>query len=78
MSRTIRARVKRGLFEPLEPIDAPDGLEVTVTVPDKPSAADIDAFRRSAGSWRGLVDADELIHHLYEGRLTGSRPESPP
>jgi len=46
------------MFEPLEPIDVPDGTEVTVTIAGEPSAEDIEAFRRSAGSWRGLVDAD--------------------
>ncbi len=55
MSRIIRARATRGMFEPLEPIDVPDGTEVTVPVPDEPSPEDVEAFRRSAGSWRGLV-----------------------
>ena len=78
MSRNIRARVRRGLFEPLEPIDVPDGTEVTVTIPDRTSAEDLEAFRRSAGSWKGLVDADVLIRDLYERRLAGTRPESRP
>jgi len=75
MSRNIRARVRRGLFEPLEPINVPDGTEVTVTIPDGPTPADREAFRRSAGSWAGLIDADALIRDLYDRRLTGSRPE---
>ena len=73
MSRIIRARVKRGVFEPLEPINAPDGTEVTVTIPEQPSSQDIEAFRRSAGSWKGLVEADSLIEYLYERRFAGSR-----
>jgi predicted DNA-binding antitoxin AbrB/MazE fold protein len=64
------------MFEPLEPIDVPDGTEVTVTIAGEPSAEDIEAFRRSAGSWRGLVDADRLIADIYESRLPGMRPES--
>lgn len=75
MRRIVRARAKRGIFEPIEPIDVPDGTEVTVTISDEPSAADMDAFRRAAGSWRGLVDADKLIAEIYESRLAGTRPE---
>ena len=75
MSRVIRARAKRGMFEPLEPITVPDGTEVTVTIREPRSAEDLEAFRRSAGSWKGLVDADALIRDLYERRLRGSRPE---
>jgi predicted DNA-binding antitoxin AbrB/MazE fold protein len=78
MSRIIRARAKRGVFEPLEPVDVPEGTEVTITIPEEPTAEDIEAFRRSAGSWRGLVDADKLIADIYESRLTGTRPERRP
>ena len=78
MIRNIRARVRRGLIEPLEPINVPDGTEVTVTIPDDPSAADREAFRSSAGSWAGLIDAEALIRDLYDRRLTGSRPETRP
>jgi hypothetical protein len=77
MSRTIRARAWRGFFEPLEEVNVPDGTEVTITLPDEPTPEDIEAFRRSAGSWRGLVDADRLIADIYESRLTGTRPERP-
>lgn len=75
MSRTIRARVKQGLLEPLEAIDIPDGTEVTVTIVDVPSAEDFEAFRRAAGSWKGTVDADELIRNIYADRRIATRPE---
>lgn len=75
MSRTIRARVKQGLLEPLEAIDVPDGTEVTVTIVDVPSAEDFEAFRRAAGSWKGTVDADELIRNIYADRRIATRPE---
>ena len=78
MIRHIRARVRRGLVEPLEPINVPDGTEVTVIIPDGSTAADREAFRSSAGSWAGLVDAEALIRELYDRRLTGTRPESRP
>ncbi len=75
MSRVIRARAKRGIFEPLEPVAVADGTEVTVTIPDGPTAEDIAAFQRSAGSWRGFVDAEQLIAEIYARRLTGTRPD---
>lgn len=34
-----------------------------------------DAFKRSAGSWKGLVDADELISNIYSDRLIDTRQE---
>ena len=37
--------------------------------------ADDDAFRRSAGSWKGLVDAEKLIRDIYADRLINTRPE---
>jgi len=75
MSRTIRARVKQGLLEPLEAIDIPDGTEVTVTIVDVPSAEDFEAFRRAAGSWKGTLDADELLRNIYADRRIAARPE---
>jgi len=32
MGETIRARVKRGVLEPLEKVDLPEGKEVLVTI----------------------------------------------
>ena len=74
MSRTIRARAKHGIFEPLEPVAVADGTEVTVTIPGEPSPEDIDAFHRSAGGWRGTIDAEELIRNIYNDRLVSTRP----
>jgi predicted DNA-binding antitoxin AbrB/MazE fold protein len=75
MGRTIRACVKHGLVEPLETIDVPDGTEVTVTISDVRSADDFEAFRRAAGSWKGTIDAEELIRNIYADRLISTRPE---
>ena len=33
-------------------------------------------FRRSAGSWKGLVDAERLKREIYAGRLVSTRPEA--
>ncbi len=34
-----------------------------------------DSFERSAGSWAGLIDGEELIRNIYADRLISSRPE---
>ena len=75
MAGTIRARVKGGMFEPLETLDLPEGKAVTLTILDVPSRRDVEAFRRAAGGWKGLIDADELIKNIYADRLISTRPE---
>jgi predicted DNA-binding antitoxin AbrB/MazE fold protein len=75
MAGTIRARMKGGMLEPLEALDLPEGKEVTLTILDVPSTRDVDAFRRSAGGWKGTIDADELIKNIYADRLISTRPE---
>lgn len=75
MSKTIRARIRRGVLEPLEKVDLPEGKEVTVTILEVPSSEDDEAFRKAAGSWKGLVDADTLIRNIYADRLLSTRPE---
>ena len=75
MSGTIRARVKRGLLEPLEKIDLPEGKEVVITIVAAIAGPDWEAFRRSAGGWKGSVDADALIRNIYSDRLILTRAE---
>jgi len=74
MTTTIRARFKGGVLEPLEEVTLPEGAEVTVTIDREPSAEDLAAFRRAAGSWRGKVDAETLIRNIYADRLISTRP----
>lgn len=75
MGNTIRARVKRGVLEPLEKIDLPEGEEVIITISGKPSNLDFGAFSRSAGGWKGTLDVESLIHNIYADRLVSTRPE---
>ncbi len=75
MNKTIRARFRGGVLEPMDRIDLPEGEEVTVTITKQPSAEDLEAFRRAAGSWRGKVDAEELIRNIYADRLISTRPK---
>ena len=75
MKRTIRALVKKGLLKPLEEADLPEGKEVTLTIVKVPSERDFDAFVRSAGGWKGTIDAEALIRNIYADRLISNRPE---
>ena len=75
MSGTIRARVKGGVLEPLEKLDLPDGKEVVLTIIGVSGRPDADAFSRSTGGWKGLVDAETLIRNIYADRLISTRPE---
>jgi predicted DNA-binding antitoxin AbrB/MazE fold protein len=75
MGGTIRARVKGGVLEPLEKTDLPEGKEVILTVMGVWDGPDDEAFLRSAGSWKGLVDAEKLIENIYADRLIDTREE---
>ena len=75
MHSAIRARVRGGVFEPLEKIDLPEGKEVLVTVIAVSDGLDAEAFRRAAGGWKGLLDAEALIRNIYADRLVSTRPE---
>ena len=75
MERTIRAKMTRGVLEPLEALDLPEGREVTITILDVPSGRDFAAFRRAAGGWKGTIDAELLIRNIYADRLITTRPE---
>jgi hypothetical protein len=75
MGGTIRAFVREGLLVPLEDAELPEGKEVLVTVIGVSEGPDDEAFLRSAGSWKGLVDAEKLIEDIYADRLLETREE---
>ena len=75
VGKTIRARFRKGKFEPLEVVDLPDGREVTLTIVEAPAVLDFSAFRRAAGAWKGTLDGDALIHNIYADRLLSTRSE---
>ena len=78
MGGTIRARVKGGVLEPLEKTDLPEGMEVLITVIGVAEGPDDEAFLRSAGTWKGLIDAEKFIRDVYEDRLLNTREEPKP
>lgn len=76
MGKTIRARISKGMIEPLEAVDIAEGEEVFVTIVEIPGPVEKeDALEASAGGWKGLVDAEELIKNIYADRLVSTRPE---
>ena len=75
MGGAIRVRIRDGRLEPLEKVDLPEGKEVTITILDAPAERDFEAFRRSAGGWKGTIDAEALIRNIYADRLISTRPE---
>lgn len=78
MLKTIKARYRNGLIEPLEKIDLTDGAEITVTLEEiSPSLSDEERrerFLSSAGSWKGIVD-EEFLDEIYRQRNLHTRPE---
>lgn len=40
----------------------------------KPSKEDMEAFYRSAGGWKDLVDTDKLVENIYADRRISDRP----
>ncbi|MGB7291036.1 MAG: antitoxin family protein [Thermodesulfobacteriota bacterium] len=75
MARTFKARFSKGVIKPLEKVDVDEGKEITVTIVDFPAKATADAFARSAGKWKGTIDAEELIKNIYADRFVSTRPE---
>jgi predicted DNA-binding antitoxin AbrB/MazE fold protein len=71
---SLRARIRRGVIEPVEGIDLPEGEEVLVTILRASSADKAEAFRRAAGGWKGTVNASALIRGIYRDRLNPNRP----
>jgi predicted DNA-binding antitoxin AbrB/MazE fold protein len=76
MEKTIKARFSKGMIEPLEKLDFEEGKEITVTIIDFPSKSAEDAFTRSAGGWKGTINAEKLIKDIYSDRLISARPEA--
>jgi len=68
--------VHNGNLIPLEDLNLPEGEEVDVTIAEA-HKKDARAFRRSAGSWKGLVDAEKLIRDIYRDRFDRDKAETP-
>jgi predicted DNA-binding antitoxin AbrB/MazE fold protein len=75
MARTFKARFSKGVIKPLEKVDVDEGKEITVTIVNFPVKLTEDGFARSAGKWKGTIDAEELIKNIYADRFVSTRPE---
>ena len=75
MAGTIEARFANGVLEPLERLDVPEGEVLTITIIRLPVKVRGGGLERSAGGWKGLIDAEELKRNIYADRLIATRPE---
>jgi predicted DNA-binding antitoxin AbrB/MazE fold protein len=77
MTRTIRARFSKGVFEPLEPTVGElinEGEEVMLTIETRAATPSGDPVQDTAGGWRGLIDAETFKEAIYHDRLIATRP----
>jgi len=72
--RTVRARVRGSSLDLLDRIPLRDGDEVLISISEPAETKDLDALRRAAGRWKGMVDANTLIANIYADRLISTRP----
>ena len=71
MEKTIKAKFKKGIIEPMEKLELEEGSEIFVTIKELYKE---NRFAKSAGSWKDLVDCDELLKDIYKSRKI-SKPE---
>ncbi len=74
--RSVRARYRNGVLEPLDPIDLTEDEEVLLTITGQTvrPATDPGGLSKSAGAWAGQFDDfDQLIQDIYQARIDGSR-----
>jgi len=65
MQKTIKARFRKGMIEPLEKLELDEGTEILVTVKEFPKE---DRFERAAGGWKDIVDCEALLRDIGESR----------
>jgi predicted DNA-binding antitoxin AbrB/MazE fold protein len=75
MRKTVKARFSKGVITPLEKVEIEEGKEITITIMEAPSKQKLDAFKKSAGAWKGTIDAEKLIENIYANRLLSTREE---
>ena len=75
MERTIRAKFKNGVIEPLEKLELEEGEEFLITVrgPLNPEGR----FEKAMGSWKGTIDCEQLIKDIYKSRRLSACREPP-
>lgn len=77
MLKTVKARYRNGVIEPLEEIDLADGTEISITIDTRRLMSQEERERRflsSAGRWKDIVD-EAFLDEIYEQRRRRTRPE---
>ena len=72
--KTIKARYSKGVIKPLEKVDIEEGKEITVSILEIPLRPK-NGLKKSAGAWKGTIDAEKLIENIYADRLLETREE---
>jgi predicted DNA-binding antitoxin AbrB/MazE fold protein len=78
VGRLVSVKVSGGALHPLEPLDLPEGAEITIKIfpPEKPLEERLATIRASAGAWKGFVDCEKLERNIYADRLIQTRKEA--
>ena len=77
MLKTIKARYRNGVIEPLENIDIAEEAEITVTIDVPPFISEEERWKRflsAAGGWKDIVD-EGFLDEIYRQRSVRNRPE---
>ncbi len=74
MLKTIKARYRNGIIEPLEKIDVTEGEEIIIALIE-PIINGNSGIEKSFGGWKGLIDAEQFLKDVYESRHISTRPE---
>lgn len=77
--RSVRARYRNGVLEPLDTLELAEDQEVLLTLDDQPDRASaLDEFEQAAGGWADMFDdPEQFIRDLYQARIDGSRQFHP-
>lgn len=75
-TRSVRARYRNGVLEPLEAVDLSEDQEVLLTLDDERQApSDQDSLSESAGVWADIFeDPEQFIKDVYQARIDGTDP----
>ncbi len=78
MLKTIKAKFKNGIFEPLEKVNLTDGTEAHITFESDSLESEEEKLRlflSSAGSWKDYLD-ESFLDEIYQQRKRVHRQEA--
>jgi predicted DNA-binding antitoxin AbrB/MazE fold protein len=73
----VHARYSKGTIELLENVDLVEGEDFFIDIVRGAKSLEerLMYLRKSAGAWKGLIDAEELKRNIYADRLVRTRKE---